>query len=186
MTSQPFRNDSTYDERAEQHRQDELPKPASTYFAMAAAGVDLTLSGEASGGGYVAGSEPFVRYPRQPAGGLWSVDAGIEPPTGVDISAVEPVGTAKEIEASLELAGPQIPVPRGGEITGSPVVPRDPAIQTQDGLASPSVAPAAASGSGPPAVTSPAASAMARPSSPEEAHARLAELAPKMFRRRRV
>lgn len=61
-----FRNDTSYEERAEQLRNErrlrEPPEP-TTFFGMARHGVDLTLTGEGSPAGYVAGSEPFVRYP---------------------------------------------------------------------------------------------------------------------------
>ena len=49
-----------------------------------------------------SGSEASVQYPRQPEGSPWAGDpVGQEPPFPVDISAMDPVGTFAEIEASL-------------------------------------------------------------------------------------
>jgi hypothetical protein len=93
------RNDAN-EERSEQLRNERrvleaAPEP-TTFFAMAQHGVDLTLTGEASATGFVVGSTPHVNYPRS------GYDVGVE----VGIDALEPVGTAVEIEQSLsQLAG---------------------------------------------------------------------------------
>jgi hypothetical protein len=101
------RNDAN-EERSEQLRNERrvleaAPEP-TTFFAMAQHGVDLTLTGEASATGFVVGSTPHVNYPR--SGYDVGVEVGIEPALGVPIDALEPVGTAVEIEQSLsQLAG---------------------------------------------------------------------------------
>jgi hypothetical protein len=69
-----------------------------TYFERAQ--VDL----EAELGGRFAKPRPMVsgEVPEQPATSPWSRDpVGREPPLGIDVNAVEPVGEAHEIEASL-------------------------------------------------------------------------------------
>jgi hypothetical protein len=89
--------------RNERKLREEAAEP-TTFFHMAQHGVDLTLSGEGSASGYVAGSESFVRYPA--SGFDVGVEVGTEPSLGVPIDAMEPVGTAAEIERSLsELTG---------------------------------------------------------------------------------
>jgi hypothetical protein len=50
----------------------------------------------------LTGSEPTVRYPRPPASSPWASDpVPPEEPLGLDVNALEAVGTAAEIEASL-------------------------------------------------------------------------------------
>jgi hypothetical protein len=71
----------------------------SCYFQMAAAGIDLSLSGDSSPASFVVGSTPHVNYPR--SGYEVGVEVGVEPPTGQAVDAMEPVGTAAEIAASL-------------------------------------------------------------------------------------
>ena len=71
---------------------------------MANAGVDLSLDGGQSVGGYVSGSEPAVNYPTQPAGSPWASDpVGLEPP----FSIVEPIGTEAEIIRAAEVLAAQ-------------------------------------------------------------------------------
>jgi hypothetical protein len=109
---QQFQNPATAAEKAEQLRNErKLREEAapSTFFEMARAGVDLTLSGEGSAAGYVSGSEEFVRYPAAAPGYSGGPQPGLEPPFPVDISFVEPIGTAAEIEQSIQLAEPADP-----------------------------------------------------------------------------
>jgi hypothetical protein len=51
----------------------------------------------------VTGATPIPQVPRLPASSPWSSGdpVGPEPPLGLDVNAVEPVGIAPEIEASL-------------------------------------------------------------------------------------
>jgi hypothetical protein len=99
-----FYNPSTWEERAEQLRNEkrlrEEPPAPSSYHAMARHGVDLTLTGEGSSAGYVAGSEPFVRYPASGYSG--GPQPGLEPPLGVEIDQQEPTGTFAEVARSIE------------------------------------------------------------------------------------
>jgi hypothetical protein len=127
-----FRNDATAEERAEQLRNEkrlrEEAEAPSTFFAIARAGIDLSLSGEGSAGGYVAGSEPFVRYPAAAPGYSGGPHPGLEPPFPVDISFVEPIGTAAEIEQSIQLAEPADPTAEEAPLAA--VVDRGSAIPT--------------------------------------------------------
>lgn len=78
----------------------------------------------------VTGSEPAVRYPRLPASSPWASDpVPNEEPLGVDVNALEPVGTAAEIEASLA-ASPEAPT----EVPSSAVVEPDGAAIPQHPL----------------------------------------------------
>ncbi len=83
---------------------DPTPEP-STYFQHAIAQQSL----EDGGGRFAAemsGRRKSVEYPRLPANSPWSADPGLEPPLGFDVSAVEPVGEAFEVQQSLnELRG---------------------------------------------------------------------------------
>lgn len=74
-----------------------------TYFAHALADADLE-----HGGRFASLSKPIVtgaghEYPRQPetAPGNQAALVGDEPPIGIDVNALEPVGTAVEIERSI-------------------------------------------------------------------------------------
>jgi hypothetical protein len=50
----------------------------------------------------VIGSEPSAQYPTLPSSSPWAADpVGVEPPTGVEIGAMEPVGEGFEVERSL-------------------------------------------------------------------------------------
>jgi hypothetical protein len=111
-----FRNDASYKERADQLSNERKLRPGdsapSTFFQMA--NLDPSLEGRFAPGGYVVGSELTPAYPA--AAGPWA--AGPQPPpeqpTGVAIDAMEPTGTAVEIERSL--GGPSAPV---GMVPGS-------------------------------------------------------------------
>jgi hypothetical protein len=64
--------------RNERRLREEAEAP-STFFQMARAGLDLSLSGEGSPGGYVSGSEPFVRYPAAAPGYSGGPQPGLDP-----------------------------------------------------------------------------------------------------------
>jgi hypothetical protein len=74
-----------------------------TYFRRATVGLDLdSPGGRFRAGEEISGTEASVRYPRLPSSSPWAADnVGVEPPTGVEIDAQEPTGTAEEIERSL-------------------------------------------------------------------------------------
>jgi hypothetical protein len=98
-----FFNPATWREKAEELRNRQRlrePPAPSCYHQMARHGVDLTLTGEGSPAGYVAGSEPFVRYPASGYSG--GPQPGLEPPLGVEIDQQEPTGTFAEVQRSLE------------------------------------------------------------------------------------
>lgn len=147
-----FQNPATQDEKVEVLRNEAAlragDRAPTTLHALA--GVDQALE---SGGRFksevlIVGATPAPAYPA--AASPWSgPQVGLEPSTGLAIDAVEPVGTAKEIEASQLAAEPAAPV--------------------------------TASDSSPPAVP-----AEERGSAAILAHRRLQELAPKMFRKRKL
>jgi hypothetical protein len=83
------------------------PEPTTLH---ALANLDTSLGGRFAKADYVSGQEAAVHYPR--AAGPWAdpVQAPPEPPLNYEINALEPVGTAVEIERSLEeLAAPLAP-----------------------------------------------------------------------------
>ena len=73
-------------------------KDATTLHQLA--NLDGSLNGRFNPGSYVSGSEPAVNYPA--ASGPWSgPQPGQEPPLGIDVNALEPVGEAFEVQRSL-------------------------------------------------------------------------------------
>lgn len=76
-------------------------RKASTYFDQQRVAQELESSGRFAKADVVTGPEAY------PAGASWTRDsAGIEPPLGVRVDAMEPTGEAYEVERSLaELAG---------------------------------------------------------------------------------
>jgi hypothetical protein len=93
-----FNNPASRKEREELLREAQLP---TTYSKLASLGDDL------GGGRFAVEQTKATDYPRLPAG-PWSAgygDAGLEPPIGIDVTAVEPCGEQFEIERSIsELA----------------------------------------------------------------------------------
>jgi hypothetical protein len=95
-----FKNDATQAERQEALRND-------TYHGRASHDLEL-------GGRFAAINKPSIigaasaKYPKLPSSSPWSADpVPPEEPLGFEINALEPVGTAAEIEASLgEAAAP--------------------------------------------------------------------------------
>jgi hypothetical protein len=97
----------------------------TTYAAQAAIAQALDAGGgrwAAADKSAVVGETPAPMYPAQPAGSPWAGDpVGQEPPFPVDISAMEPVGTHAEIEASLAAIGSSAIAAKESEATVSPV-----------------------------------------------------------------
>jgi hypothetical protein len=78
---------------------------ARTYFERASAEADENRGGRfaALAQAKVIGTTSAVQYP---AGPQWSQDpTGPEPALGYDVDAIEPVGTAAEVERSLDDLG---------------------------------------------------------------------------------
>ncbi len=71
-------------------------RKASTYFDQQRVAQELESSGRFAKADVVTGPEAY------PAGASWTRDsAGIEPPLGVRVDAMEPTGEAYEVERSL-------------------------------------------------------------------------------------
>jgi hypothetical protein len=120
-----------YEERAEQKERREIiaaeRKPRQgdgepqTFFARARAGLDDDLpTGRYAQQAHFSGQEPCVGYP---AASAWTRDAAMVPneePTGIDINALEPVGTFAEVQRSELAADPSV-IPTGPFSQMSPV-----------------------------------------------------------------
>lgn len=74
----------------------------TTYRDIAARDLSLEGGGRYSQPTTIVGSTPTIRYPQ--ASGPWTGGdpAGVEPPIGIDVSFVEPCGTAQEVASSIE------------------------------------------------------------------------------------
>ena len=86
--------------QAERRRLLANDRRVSTYREAAQASIDDFCGGRYAtiGKPTVTGTAP-ISYPRQPEGSPWASDpTGDEPPTGVDINAIEPVGEKHEQE----------------------------------------------------------------------------------------
>src|SRR5262245_23373298 len=58
----------------------------------------------------VTGTEPITRYPNQPVDSPWHADPiGTEPPLGVSVDAIEPVGELHERFQDVSSSGPVEP-----------------------------------------------------------------------------
>jgi hypothetical protein len=119
-----LKNDSTQAERRAVLKNDRAP---TTYHQLA--GVDQALEGGGRFGRveYITGNEPSVCYSAASAPWADGPQPGLEPPFPVDISVVEPVGTAQEIERSLSALAETSPV---GSATRAE--PADPAVPVVD------------------------------------------------------
>lgn len=122
MTSHDFRNDGSWSERADLLGQERKLHETSTFFREAQKGrrLDGSSNYEATRDLIQSGEAPYVQYPA--ASGPWAdpVQPGLEPPFPGDISAVEPCGTAAEIERSIaELAASTGPLDMVPESTPS-------------------------------------------------------------------
>jgi hypothetical protein len=100
MTSQPFNNDATPDERRDvlQNDRDLLPKTCFSSFAAAFAEEDRGGRFKTEQPTQIIGTAPIPKYP-----GAGQVDpVGQEPPLGVDLSAAPIVGEPHEVQASID------------------------------------------------------------------------------------
>jgi hypothetical protein len=80
----------------------------TTFHQQAMIDLQLESGGRFSKDTIVSGTEASVPYPAGPA---WTRDqVGIEPPLGVAIDDLEPTGNAHEIEHSLSVAAPVVPI----------------------------------------------------------------------------
>ncbi len=154
-------------------------RKASTYFDQQRVAQELESSGRFAKADVVTGPEAY------PAGASWTRDsAGIEPPLGVRVDAMEPTGEAYEVERSLaELAGSMetaagfaLPAERGAGPSSIPAASKagGPAPVFPDGVQTTGVSASSLVVSGPSAAI------------PRQAHARLAALLAKGIRKRRV
>jgi hypothetical protein len=100
MTSRPFNNDSTPDERREvlQNDRDLLPKTTFSTFAEAFADEERGGRFKTDRPTQIIGSAPVPNYP----GAGQEDPCGMEPPLGLDLSAAPIVGEAHEVRASIE------------------------------------------------------------------------------------
>src|SRR5262249_2648550 len=110
MTQQPFDNPATQKEKLEALRGLSVSEPANTMHGRAVA-----EAARAEGVFGVLGKVKVVSpggptYTR--AAGHWNqcADNAVEPPLGVDVNYVEPVGTPAEVQASI---APELPSPPG-------------------------------------------------------------------------
>jgi hypothetical protein len=102
-----FQNTASQGEKAEVLRNDRALRPGdrepTTFHQLAS--VDVELGGRFARPDYITGTEPASRYPHLPASSPWASDpVPPEEPLGFAIDAMDPVGTAAEIEASLAVS----------------------------------------------------------------------------------
>jgi hypothetical protein len=100
MADLPFNNDAS---QAERRRILDNDRKASTYSRIAQSEAEDLAGGRyaAMGKPSVTGTTPAIRYPVQPPNSPWASDLlGPEPPLGIDINAMQPVGEPHEVKAS--------------------------------------------------------------------------------------
>ena len=100
MADLPFNNDAS---QAERRRILDNDRKASTYSRVAQSEAEDLAGGRyaAMGKPSVTGSTPAVRYPAQPANSPWHRDPlPTEPPLGVSVEEMKPVGEPHEVRAS--------------------------------------------------------------------------------------
>jgi hypothetical protein len=109
MADFPFNNEASQSER---RRILAEGRKTSTYHQQAQADADLEMGGRFAKvmPTSVTGTTPGPQYPRQPADSPSNQAAlvGDEPPLGVDINAMDPVGEHHELEASKVEKAPAI------------------------------------------------------------------------------
>jgi hypothetical protein len=121
-----YNNPATREEKAEALRNEQRLKRGgdrepTTLHELSRLGQDEEGSGRFAPDRYVTGSQAATKYPRQDNASPWSgagADPGLEPPIGIDVSAVDPVGEQFEIDRSIseqEIGGP----------VGASAIPRD-------------------------------------------------------------
>jgi hypothetical protein len=92
-------NEATDEEKREALRGLSASKPAQTLHERAELEAGLEMGRYRNLTKYTVG----LYYPRMPSTSPWAGDpVPKEEPFGVDISAVEPVGTAQEVQASID------------------------------------------------------------------------------------
>ena len=104
----PFINNATRREREEVLRNEQQLKreragdrEPTTLHALSRLGQDEE-GGRFAEARYVSGSEAATNMPRLPESSPWASDSvGVEPPTGEDITAMNPVGEFWEVERSI-------------------------------------------------------------------------------------
>jgi hypothetical protein len=102
MTSQPFNNDTTPDERLQVHK-DSMPKTTFSTFAEAFADEDRGGRFKPEQATHVIGTTPIPKYPELPASSPSHHDVvPDEPPLGFSVDEMTPVGSQQEIQASIE------------------------------------------------------------------------------------
>jgi hypothetical protein len=127
-----FQNPASQAEKAAMLREERRLRASdhepTTLHQMASVGLSLEGGRFVSKDIIISGSEASVRYPA--ASGPWAAgpQPGLEPPTGIDVNAMEPVGTSAEIAASLEALAEEAPV--GSASVGAE--PADPAVPVVD------------------------------------------------------
>ena len=124
MATHEFNNQSSQAERREVLRND-------SYFSRQSNTVD-------DAGGRFTKLTPNIltgqsqQVPQQPASSYWAQGldevCGPEPAFGVDVNAQEPVGTPKEIQASLEVVG--VKPPLCADDLGGSMAPNDAALSS--------------------------------------------------------
>jgi hypothetical protein len=133
----PFHNTTTQSERRETLENDQRVQRDTLQFRTSA-DLGLENTGRYAKPFAVTGQTPTPQYP---AGPNWAPDpVGVEPPLGIDVNAMEPVGEVGEVQASidrLEAAAPaEVSVPRSPDAvaesaagTVQPLGPEDAARQ---------------------------------------------------------
>jgi hypothetical protein len=102
MTSQPFNNDATPDERLQVHK-DRMPKTTFQSFSEVFADEDRGGRYKPETSTHVIGSTPIPKYPELPASSPSHHDpVPNEAPLGFSIDAMEPLGTEAEVQASID------------------------------------------------------------------------------------
>jgi len=108
MRGNDFYNSATNEVRAEMLRNEAKlrsgDRAGTTYHSLAGVDAALEGTGRFKSEAIITGRDPSVSYPRLPEGSPWSGsgDVALQPPLGVEIDQQEPVGTAQEIERSIE------------------------------------------------------------------------------------
>jgi hypothetical protein len=108
MSNQPFNNDSTPDERRDvlqndRKARDTLPKTTFASFSEALKDEDRGGRFKPETATHVIGSTAIPKYPELPASSPSHHDVvPDEPPLGFSVDEMTPVGSHKEIQASIE------------------------------------------------------------------------------------
>jgi hypothetical protein len=101
--TKPYNNNASQAERAETLENDRRVQ-RDTFHTRANAELDLENSGRFSKPHAVIGLDS-VEYPTLPENSWTNDPTPTEPPLGIDVNAMEPVGESFEVAASLEALG---------------------------------------------------------------------------------